>query len=393
MRSERVASTQSQLRLAFTGCLALAVAMGIGRFAYTPLLPLMIGEGRLTLAEGGAIASVHFLGYWLGAVAAIWLRPQSLCTLVAALAGIGVVTIAMAMTDAIGWWLILRLLAGVLSAFVLILVGSVIVKELALTDAGHRQGWVFSGVGAGIALVGLAALGIMGVGWSSKSGWALFGVAALLAASIAAAVLARLPRRLALVNGSATQSAARLPHSLVAAYGIAGFGYVIPATYLPVMAREVVPDPLVFGCGWPVFGLAAFLSTLAAARLDKARSTRGIWSAGQLMLAAGLALPAVVPGLAAILFSGLAVGGTFMVITMAGMREAHRLCDGRDAERAVAILTSAFAAGQAVGPGLAGALHDLTGSLSAVLLLTSGAVAISAVLIFPSPKQPETARS
>ena len=44
---------------------------------------------------------------------------------------------------------------------------------------------------------------------------------------------------------------------LVLCYGIFGFGYILPATYLPSLARSLVDDPRLFGMVWPVFGLAA----------------------------------------------------------------------------------------------------------------------------------------
>ena len=52
---------------------------------------------------------------------------------------------------------------------------------------------------------------------------------------------------------------------LVLCYGAFGFGYIVPATFLPAMARELAPDPLVFGLTWPLFGLAAALSVAAVA--------------------------------------------------------------------------------------------------------------------------------
>ena len=54
---------------------------------------------------------------------------------------------------------------------------------------------------------------------------------------------------------------------LVICYGVLGFGYILPATFLPALAREVVDNPQMFGLAWPVFGLGAALSTVAAARL------------------------------------------------------------------------------------------------------------------------------
>src|ERR1041384_6753001 len=54
-----------------------------------------------------------------------------------------------------------------------------------------------------------------------------------------------------------------------ACYALLGYGYIIPATFLPALARQYIDDPVVFGWVWPVFGAAAALSTLAAARFGR----------------------------------------------------------------------------------------------------------------------------
>jgi MFS family permease len=135
----------------------------------------------------------------------------------------------------------------------------------------------------------------------------------------------------------------------VLCYGAFGFGYIIPATFLPAMAKEIVPDPRIFGWAWPAFGAAAIISTVYAARLSEVLSHRTAWIGGHLVMALGVAVPLMVPGLAGILASALLVGGTFMVITMAGMQEARRAAGPR-ARALMAAMTAAFALGQILGP-------------------------------------------
>src|SRR4029453_15944674 len=110
---------------------------------------------------------------------------------------------------------------------------------------------------------------------------------------------------------------------LVLCYGAFGFGYIIPATFLPVMARQVIRDPAVFGWSWPVFGAAAMGSTLAVAALRSLMSNRRLWIVSHLVMALGVALPVIWSSIVAIMVAGLLVGGTFMVVTMVGMQEAR----------------------------------------------------------------------
>jgi predicted MFS family arabinose efflux permease len=158
------------------------------------------------------------------------------------------------------------------------------------------------------------------------------------------------------------------------------------------MARAVVPDPLVFGWSWPVFGAAAFASTLLAARLERRVANRRLWAASQFVMAGGLLLPVVLPHIATIVLAGVCVGGTFMIVTMAGMKEAHRIAPPQDVMRHIAAMTAAFATGQMIGPLVAGAIHDLTGGFAGALLVTSAALVLTAMPLILKSTTKETVR-
>jgi len=359
------------LRIALVGLFALAVAMGVGRFAYTPLLPLMRADGLLDLAGGGWLASIHFLGYLIGAGVAAWTGLAPRLALRGALLVIGLSTLGMGLTENFALWSLFRWLAGAGSAFTLVLVSNFMVKHLA--EQGHpgAQGWIFAGVGGGIVLAGLGVLALMAGGVGSALSWRVFGTVTL--AVCAVLMLALGPEMPARGTGPRRDRGERTPLSwpLLLAYGAVGLGYVIPATYLPVMAREIVADPLVFGWGWPMFGLAAFVSTPLAARLRARFSARRIWAASQLVMAAGLLLPALLPHIGSILLAAVCVGGTFMIITMAGMQEAHRFAPAADVMRHIAAMTTAFAAGQMIGPVFASMLYEAGGGFALPLIVTS----------------------
>ena len=126
-------SPQSSIfRMTLVGLVSLALAMGIGRFAFTPLLPMMRQDGLVNIADGGWLASVHFFGYWLGAVFAAKIPCSPRMMLRASLLAIGVATIGMGLTDDLTVWLILRWLSGVCSAWTLVLVGNYTIKHLSV---------------------------------------------------------------------------------------------------------------------------------------------------------------------------------------------------------------------------------------------------------------------
>ena len=132
-------------------------------------------------------------------------------------------------------------------------------------------------------------------------------------------------------------------------YGTFGFGYIVPATFLPAMARQLVSDPLVFGHTWRLFGLAAALSVAIAARWLSEWPRRRVWALAQGTMALGTALPLATQALWALAASAVLVGGTFMVATMAGLQLARERLPANPTPL-LARMTVAFAAGQIAGP-------------------------------------------
>jgi len=336
--------------LVLAGALSLAAAMGIGRFAFTPLLPLMSGEGLLGVAEGGWVAAANYVGYLVGALTAarIPLRPG-------ALAAMALLATA-ALTAAMAWplpemWLPLRFLAGAASAWVFVATSVWCLGALAQQGASRASGCVYAGVGIGIALAGLYCLLAAAAGVPSGPLWLQLGALALLLAVPSFWVIARLPPATEAIKSAAAGGShpGRGTRGLVISYGIMGFGYILPATFLPVLARSVVADPRVFGLAWPVFGAMAALSTLLAARFLQGRTRLKTWAACQLLMGVGVLLPAIWTNLWAIVTSALLVGGTFMVITLAGVQQMRSLAPAQSA-RLVGRITAAFALGQIAGP-------------------------------------------
>jgi predicted MFS family arabinose efflux permease len=365
--------------VAVAGLLALAVAMGIGRFAFTPILPMMQDDAGVSIAMGGWLASANYIGYLLGALSVMGLRIPATSAIRAGLLTIGLATLAMGLESGLAWWLALRAIAGVASAWVLINVSAWCLERLAALGRLGLINTVFSGVGAGIVLAGGLCLALMHAGAGSARAWTGLGAISLVLAigiwpafrpdASAAASPERLETRAVAWDREALR--------LVLCYGAFGFGYIIPATFLPVMARQVIRDPAVFGWSWPVFGAAAMGSTLAVAALRSFMSNRRLWIVSHVVMALGIALPVVWPSIVAIMLAGFLVGGTFMVVTMVGMQEARSVAGAR-ATGLMAALTSAFALGQIAGPLVVSYVVAAGGGFSAALLVAGTVLLLSA---------------
>src|SRR5216683_1511823 len=97
-------------RVALAGLAALAVAMGIGRFAFTPLLPMMQEDAGVSVADGGWLASANYFGYFLGALSAVWIPIRAAAAIRAGLIVISLTTLAMGLENNFVLWALLRTL-------------------------------------------------------------------------------------------------------------------------------------------------------------------------------------------------------------------------------------------------------------------------------------------
>src|SRR4051812_29967227 len=362
----------SDLRIALAGFAALALAQGIGRFAFTPLLPMMQDDAGVSLAQGGALAAANYLGYLLGALWATRPAPAAL-VIRASIAVVAAATLAMGFFEGMAAWALLRFLAGVASAWSLVYVSAWCLARLA-GSSPYFNGLVFAGVGGGVTLAGLLCLALAHAGASSAQGWILLGAAATVIVALVWPVFGGAN------GGGRKQQPTRLAWNpqavrLVLCYTAYGFAYVVPATFVPAMAKAIVPDPAVFGWAWPLFGGTAGASTLFIARWQARIGARRVWTIAAFVLAAGTAAPLIVPGLAGIIIAAVLVGSTFVTITMAGLQVAREIA-GAGAAPLMAAMTAGFGLGQVAGPLLVARLGDqgipIALAASAVLVAVSG---------------------
>jgi len=322
--------------------------MGIGRFAFTPILPMMQEDAGVSIAAGARLASANYLGYLLGALSVMAVPIGAERAIRGGLVTIGLATLGMGVHDHFAIWIALRALAGIASAWVLICTSAWCLQRLEPLRRPLLESTVFAGVGAGIAVAGAACLAFMRLHVTSARAWIVFGIASL---AVAVSIWP-------IFDTTTTVSARPRPRPelawdgewlrLTLCYGAFGFGYIIPATFLPVMARQAIADPVVFGLSWPMFGAAAVASTLLVGRVRRLVTNRRLWIVSHLVMALGVALPVIRPGIAATMLAALGVGGTFMVTTMVGMQEAREV-GGARATALMAAMTSAFALGQIAG--------------------------------------------
>ena len=380
-------ATPQQLRhpaaLALAGCLALAVAIGVGRFVYTPILPYMTTGLGLGKSEAGLIASANFLGYLLGALAAAW-KPvpgDRRLWLMGALAVSAATTGAMGLTQDLGAFLALRFVNGAVAALVMVLASSLTMDRLAAAGRAVWAAGIYAGVGVGIAVSSLAVpAAALGDG-DSQGPWLICGVLSLALAIPVWLLLRGRQEPAAAAAAKGTEAGARADGfaRFAFAYGLFGFGYVITATFISDMVRADPALQPAENVVWLCVGLAAAPSVAFWGWAGQRWSNERAFASACLVEAFAVLLSVLSGGVWPVLLAAALLGGTFMGLTALGLVNARRLSVG-DPRRNLALITAAFGLGQMIGPALAGLLHDWTGSYLAPSLMAAAALALAAAL-------------
>jgi MFS family permease len=364
----------SASRIASAGTIALAVAMGIGRFAFTPLMPMMLHDGATDLAHGSLLATANYLGYLVGALLCMAM-PRVFTG--AAMIRLGLVatillTAGMALPAPVAWP-VLRFAAGIASALVFVYSSGWCLTHLAHRDRAPLGAIIFTGPGLGIALSGFVASALVALHQPSWIGWLVFAGLALALSAICWHVFRGpdMPAAMRLQSahhpghGRAAKRGSAVEMSLFSlAYGLAGFGYIITATYLPVIARTALPGSVWLDLFWPILGLGVVTGALIAARVPPWIDPRHLLIACYLVQAFGVVLCLILPSLVGFILSSFLVGLPFTALSFFAMQDVRRLRP-EHAARFMGLLTAVYGIGQIVGPPLAAHLLAISASPAA----------------------------
>jgi MFS family permease len=360
---------------------------------------MMLADGVVDLPQASWLASANYLGYLVGALLCtlqpwLWRRLAGLppldnaAAVRAGLAATALLTLGMAL-QAAALWPLLRFAAGVASAVVFLFASAWCLAELARSDATAMGGLMFAGPGGGIVASGLVAGLTAHWHGSAASGWLLFGLLAALLTAAVWRVFAREANAPAAASPIAGHVAAQAPGNrtemglLALAYGLAGFGYIITATFLPVIARQALPGSAWLDLFWPAFGLAVVAGALLSTRIRYAGDLRRLLAACYVVQSAGVAASTLSPTLTGFVAGSLLLGLPFTTITFFAMREARRLRPSSP-NALMGLMTVLYGAGQIAGPPLAAVLVARSGTpaqgFSLSLQIAAGSLLAGALL-------------
>lgn len=369
---------RTPLHLALAGMTVLAIALGIGRFLLTPLLPLMQIDAGLSLIGGGWLASINNFGYLAGALLCTVLALPQRAALRTGMGLVALGTLGMGLAPSLPLWLLCRWVAGVAAAMLMV---HGIAWCTAHLRAHRRTGLevlLYSGPGIGIIASGTLVAALHVPGLDSARWWLAFGVASALASVLVWRTLdAPSHANATTVAPVADARGPRWP--LVATYGLLGFSYVIPATFLPLIADAQLHLPALREWFWPLYGVANVLAMLLLGALPAVRSNYAGLAGCCLSILLGTLLCLYWSSLTGLLLGIVLLGAPVTPVVMFTMREAARLAP-HDPTRLIGALTTAFGIGQIVGPPVAATLAARQHSFAAPLELAALAAVIALLL-------------
>ena len=388
----RAARSVDRTRVILAGICALILTVGLARFAYTPLLPIMRDGAGLTDLAGGWLATFNYMGYMAGALLAATtndLQRKFLFYRAGLLIAV-VSTAAMGFTDNLYMWAALRFIAGVSSAGGLLIASGLVLNWL--INHGHKPelGLHFAGLGAGIMVSGLAVSAMVGtLAWDSQwLGLGLLGIFFFLPAWFWLPAPVTVPAHPAEVKTPQPPSApsAQWMWLFIAAYFCAGVGFVISATFIVTIVERL---PVFQGNGpwvWVVVGLAA-----APASFLWDRIAGIVKSIPALLLAYGLQIVSILlPALSAGAFANLLSAALFG-ITFVGIVSLTLSIIGRhfpaNPSKAMARLTLSYGVAQIAAPAMAGYIAMLSGSYRGALFIAACIMAIGMLLLLAIMRQ------
>ncbi|PLU48450.1 YbfB/YjiJ family MFS transporter [Sinorhizobium medicae] len=392
--SRRVAD---QLTIVLAGSASLAIAMGVGRFAFTPILPMMLHDGTVDLTVAGRLATANYVGYLVGALAAMLIPkewPQT--TIIKSALLLTVVLTALMALPFPTTWTGLRFLAGVASAIGFVFTSGWCLAELTGSTASIGSA-IFTGPGAGIAVSGLAASVMTALSFTGQGAWTTFAVMSAAISALIWRVFRKPGRDVEPFYVGKARTSGRVPRTempmFAVAYGLAGFGYIVTATYLPVIAKNAISDSPLLTVFWPLFGISAVVGSLLASRVRKSADARLYLIGSYLVQAAGVAMSVVWEDAVGLALSSILVGVPFTAISYFAMNEVRRIRSSHHA-RYMGLLTAVFAVGQIMGPSVVGAIFArqvnsdsafaLALGIASITLVVGAVILVAMIVMFPA---------
>lgn len=374
----------ARIKILTAGVVSLILLMGVARFSYTPLLPLMQQQTSLSISQGAWLASINYLGYFTGVLITASISNMMLKDTLYRLGIIVAIasTAGMALSENIWLWAGMRYLAGLSTTAGMLLSSGLILNWLIRNNYRSELGIHFAGAGLGIALCGYM-ISVLTPLFDWREQWFALSILGIALAIPAWRWLPRPTDSHMMKSGEALIDRPPSPLYLrlfMAAYFCAGVGYVVSATFIVAIIDQQNPASNNGSMVFIALGLAAAPSCIAWDLI--ARKTGDLYA---LMLACslqtvGIILPVLHNSTAAAYIGAILFGGTFMGVVSLVLTNAGKLYPAHPSKM-MGKMTISYGIAQIAAPAITGYIASLSGDYRDGLIMAAIVMAIGTILI------------
>ncbi len=402
----------NEAAIACIGLYCMAVVMGYGRFLFTATLPDIMVQLSLSTTIAGWLASINYIGYFIGALIAMFVPQRATWQVMTLWVMVSIVTTMLLVVPSmsLNLWYIIRLLAGIASGVAMILSSSFVIQNLSPERRSVLSAVHYAGIGVGISASAILTWWLLILGYHFDVIWLVAGLTSLPLLWLLYAIKPRQSQHTesqhirAKQHISVHQTYLNFKHSLYEAvaghhkalallsvsYVLAGFGYISSATFLPVMAAQRLTAQTYAGLLiWLVVGIFAMLSNplwgALAKRIGETKTLMGL----TVLQAFGMCLPIWFDG-AIGLYGNAAILGLTFVGMVSMTLTLFKNINPAYSNLLIALATLAYALGQFLGPLVTVALAGQDDNFNAGLLVAAIGLMIGLVLLILFHRQSPT---
>ena len=401
LKSRAAIVITNETAIALIGMYCMAVVMGFGRFLFTATLPDIMIQLSLSTTIAGWLASINYIGYFIGALIAMFVPPRLTWHMLILWTIVSVITTILLVVPnmSLNLWYVIRLLSGIASGVAMILSSSLVIQGFSVERRSVLSAVHYAGIGVGISASAILTWWLLTIGYHFDVIWLVAGMISLPVLWLLYAIRPIDPivskpdnnqtssLHQTYINFKRSLYEALAGHSkpvalLLTSYMLAGFGYITSATFLPVMAAQRLTTQNSAGLSiWLVVGIFAMLSNpiwgALAKRIGEVKTLMGL----TLLQAFGMYLPIGIDGAIGLYGNAMILGLTFVgmvSMTLTIIKNINPIYSNL----LIGLATLAYAIGQFIGPLVTVALAGENDNFNAGLLVAAIGLLIGLILVF-----------
>lgn len=394
----------NEAAIACIGMYCMAVVMGYGRFLFTATLPDIMMQLSISTTIAGWLASINYIGYFIGALIAMFVPQRSTWQAMTLWAIISVVTTMLLVVPdmSLTLWYLIRLIAGIASGVAMILSSSFVIQSLSPERRSVLSAVHYAGIGVGISASAILTWWLLILGYHFDVIWLVAGFTSLPLVWLLYAVKPRQTQGSDSLQNNPIQHVSvhqtylsfkralyeaiaghrKAIALLSASYVLAGFGYITSATFLPVMAAQRLATQTYAGLLiWLVVGIFAMLSNpiwgALAKRIGEIKTLIGL----TILQAFGMCLPIWFDGAIGLYGNAAILGLTFVGMVSMTLTLIKNI-NPAYSNLLIGLATLAYALGQFIGPLVTVALAGQDDNFNAGLLVAAIGLIIGLILLY-----------